>query len=122
MTLDEAVPVVVELMKDYGVLEHRHTLRRASKTEMEIQFDDYFAILVRMPEQGRDEDSQLIFSCYAASIRKYGLDLMERVGSISLPRDVLRLTETETGSVYMAWLKLQKEWALERVRGNMEVG
>lgn len=122
MTLDEAIPTLVELMQDYGVLEHRHALRRVSATEMEIQFDDYFALLVRIPEQTQDVDSQLIFSCYATTVRKYGLDLMERVGSISLPRDVLRLTEPETGSVYMAWLKLQKEWALERVRGNMEVG
>ncbi|MBW7875169.1 MAG: hypothetical protein H3C47_04160 [Candidatus Cloacimonetes bacterium] len=76
------------------------------ENRIEFQLDGWFSLWIDLPKKALAVPGKLVLNTYTDELRRYALDLMERVGEISLPADLTLMSQIEVYSVYMNWLKL----------------
>lgn len=104
--IKEVSELFQHLLLDHDLIAVGNTPVIVSETRIEFQIDGWFNLWVDLPKRDRAVPGKLILNTYTDELRRYAMDLMERVGEISLPADLTLMSREEVYSVYMNWLKL----------------
>ena len=107
----EFAELFTSLLRDHAFYSGQTPVPARGTLRYEYLLNGSCHLWLDLPNPARAEQGRLTVFRYQDELRRYALELMERVGDVSLPKDLSMMARSDVHAHYMNWIGLMLVFA-----------